>query len=732
MKVLITGGYGFIGSHVGERFFKEGYEVCIVDNLSTGKRTNVDFNHKSYIIDVTDLKCEEIFRAHKFDVVVHLAAQISVTQSLANPQLDANSNISGLVNMLNLSSKYGVKRFIYASSAAIYGSNEEGILTEDTLPDPISPYGISKLTNELYSKKWNDIYGLSTIGFRFSNVYGPRQSHKGEGGVISIFINHALENKPLVVYGTGEQTRDFIYVEEVADVIFRSVNSTEVGIFNLSTNTSTSVNELIEYIKEHYPEIKVEYTAPRPNDILHSKLDNTQLMKKLDWSPMYEFKQGLDKTIQHFSNEEVHKQVAAGITGLDTNKAKRKALWEKSKRFLPTVENLIAFGLTAWLVLNLTSNLQSVIDVKLFYITIIGILYGNRQSLLAVLLSIGLLTFQELSSGRDLISLTYDTDYFFHIAVYLFVGLVVGYTVQRMKDSIAVREKEKRETEERYEFLESIYNEVRDVKDELQYRILNSNDSYGKIYSITKELESLEPEIVFNSAVSVVRNIVNAPKVTIYRVNQYQSFLRLLASTGYKAEEIKKSLKADQYSYVQYIIQTGDLYINKEFELDSPLMAAPIYHDNKLAAIITVDGIPFENFSLYYQNLFNITTNLIQSALSKAFTFIEATERERVVENTQILNNTVFNEIVKSKNYIKELHGVPYLLVTAGLNGMTQEQASSFISPLLRETDYLGLTDSGEVQILLSNTSLSDFEVVKERLNHEHIELILQDEGVIA
>jgi len=732
MKVLITGGYGFIGSHIADRFHKEGYGVFIIDNLSTGKRSNVSINHKGYIIDVNDPKCEEIFRAHKFDVVVHMAAQSSVTQSVVNPHLDANANVGGLVNMLQLSSKYKVKRFIYASSAAIYGLNEAEMLTEETLPEPISPYGLSKLTNEIYAKKWTEMYNLSTIGFRFSNVYGPRQNHKGEGGVISIFINNALENKPLVVYGTGEQTRDFIYVEEVADVIFRSVNSTEVGVFNLSTNTSTSINEVIEHIKEELPDVTVEYTSPREQDILHSKLDNSAIMKKLDWSYMYDFKSGLQKTIQYFSSEIGQRQVAAGTSNIADTANKRQSIRVKARRFLPTLENLIAFALTAWLVLNLSSTLHSVIDIKLFYITIIGILYGNRQSLLAVVLSIGLLTYQELSVGRDFISLTYDTDYFFHIAVYLFVGLVVGYTVQRMKESIRNKEREKRETEEKYAFLESIYNEVRDVKDELQYRILNSNDSYGKIYNITKELESLEPEVVFNSAVSVVKNIVNAPQVSIYRVNDYQSYLRLLASTGYKEEEIKKSLKVADYPYIQHIISTGEQFVNKDFDFDAPLMAAPIYHNQQLAAIITVDGIPFESFSLYYQNLFNITSNLIQSALSKAFTFIEATERERVVENTHILKSTIFSEIVKSKHHIKELHNVPYILVKAVVNQLTPEQVSNYISPLLRETDYLGITESGDIQILLSNTSLTDFEVVKERLKHEQIKLNLVDEGVIA
>lgn len=729
MKVLITGGYGFIGSHVADRFHKEGYDVFIIDNLSTGNRSNVTFSHKGYIIDVNDVKCDEIFRAHHFDVVVHLAAQVSVSQSVENPQLDANSNVAGLVNILNLSCTYKAKRFIYASSAAVYGKAEQTVLTESTIANPISPYGISKLANEIYGRKWEELYGLSTIGFRFSNVYGPRQNHNGEGGVVSIFINNLIQNKPLHVYGTGEQTRDFIYVEEVADVIFRSVNTTETGVYNLSTNTSTSVNDIIDTLKTINPDVIVKYEAPRKNDILHSRLDNSAIMKKLDWSPIYDFQTGLDKTYSFFLENTSEQEVAATKTIKKSKWIQQKEKLKNSKWVLPTFENLIAFVLTSWLTLNLATNLYAVIDIKLFYITIIGILYGNRQSLLSVLLSVGLLTYQELSMGRDLISLTYDTDYFFHIAVYLFVGLVVGYTIQRMKDRIDAKIQQKREIEDKYAFLESIYKEVREVKDELQYRILNSNDSYGKIYSITKELESLEPEIVFNSAVNVVKTIINSPKVTIYRVNKHQNFLRLLGSTGYQSGELKKSIRTEDHAYIKQVMSTGKLYTNKQFEPNSPLMAAPIFYNQQIAAIITIDGMPFENFSLYYQNLFQITINLIESALGRAFSYIEATESKRYFNSTQVLVAPVFKEILKSKNVIRDEHKVPYLLVDIiKPEHFSIEQVSEHISSSLRETDYIGLNESGDIQILFSNTSDSEFVFIKERLNHPNIELMLQIE----
>lgn len=726
MKVLITGGYGFIGSHVADRFSKEGYEVFIIDNLATGKKANVQVKHRGYVLDVQDPKCEEVFRAYRFDVVVHLAAQVSVSKSVVNPQLDAEANVVGLVNMLDLSVKYGVKRFLYASSAAVYGLEGNIPHPEDDPAEPIAPYGISKYVNEIYANKWSELYKLSTIGFRFSNVYGPRQNHQGEGGVVSIFINDSLNNRPLKLYGDGKQTRDFIYVEDVVDAMYRSVHSTIEGVYNLSTNEAQSVNDLIEVLSKLQPNIKVQQKPPRDKDILHSRLDNRAIMHDLDWSPLYSFEEGIERTYAYFAGKQGEKEVAISVAA---EAAPVKLRPKRSKWLLPTAENLIAFCLTAWLSLSLVNNIMNVIDIKLFYITIIGILYGNRQALLSVVLSIGLLTYEQLEAGRDFLSLTYDTNYFFHIAIYLFIGLVVGYAIERKNVRIAQQEQKVSDVSERYEFLENIYQEVRDVKDELQLRILNSDDSYGKIYYATKELESLEPELVFNSAVNVVKSIMRVEKVTIYRVNKHQSYLRLLASSGYGNEELKKSLRVDDYAYLQQVLQTGQIYLNKELEPTIPLMVAPIYYKEQVTAIIAIDGMKFESFSLYHQNLFQITANLIASALTKAFSFIDATERNRYIDGTMILQPEIFNEILHSKNDIKHQHQVPYLLLQSELGDVSIEEASQFIVPLLRETDYLGLNSEKQLQVLLSNTNELDISSILARLSHPKISFSVMNEG---
>ncbi len=308
MKVLITGGYGFIGSHVAERFFNEGHEVFIIDNLSSGKKENITFKHEHYRVSVIDSCCEQVFQAYNFDIVVHLAAQVSVAKSIINPRLDTEINTVGLVNMLSLSHKYNVKKFIFASSAAVYGMNEKIPLTEDFPCSPISPYGISKWIGESYCQKWKELYGLDSVVFRFSNVYGPRQSNEGEGGVVSIFLDSLLKGKPLEVFGDGEQTRDFIYVTDVADAIYKASYSNLNGVYNLSTQSECNLKNLIKVMANIHGDLQVTYSPAKQGDIYKSKLSNEKLRNSLNWSPIYGMEKGIEQTYNWLVETEKEEQ----------------------------------------------------------------------------------------------------------------------------------------------------------------------------------------------------------------------------------------------------------------------------------------------------------------------------------------------------------------------------------------------------------------------------------------
>lgn len=302
MNVLITGGYGFIGSHTVERFYKEGHDIFIIDDLSTGNKDNVSIKHKFYHMNINDKNCEKVFANNKFDIVIHLAAQIDAGASVHNPYFDAQSNILGLINMLELSSKYNVKKFIFSSSAAVYGNNENIPLSEEFDCVPISPYGQSKFSGEGYCKLWTSTEKLDSVCLRFSNVYGPRQSVKGEGGVISIFLNNIFNNKKLIVLGDGNQSRDFIYVEDVVDAIYRSTEYNVSKVINISTNTQSTINTLIDIITDLHGNTEVEYSKPREGDILHSRLSNNKAMNELNWAPIYDFEEGISKTYEWYKD----------------------------------------------------------------------------------------------------------------------------------------------------------------------------------------------------------------------------------------------------------------------------------------------------------------------------------------------------------------------------------------------------------------------------------------------
>lgn len=722
MKVLITGGYGFIGSHVADRFHKEDHEIFIIDDLSSGKKENITFKHKGYVLSVDDPKCEEIFKAVRFDIVIHLAAQISVVKSFNNPLLDTESNVVGLVNILSLSQKYHVKKFIFASSAAVYGVNGHLPLSEEEECAPISPYGISKWIGETYCEKWNKIYGFETVCFRFSNVYGPRQNSKGEGGVVSKFVNNTLNSEALKIFGDGEQTRDFIYVGDIADAIYRSTNAPISGVFNLSTNTETSINDLAQIFQDIHGKVKVNRLPGKEGDIRHSVLNNRKLMNGIDWSPLYDIRTGLEKTYQWAARDRAQKEIAA-TTVEATDKPKNFA--HVIKPFKAYIENIVVFLIIAWFVLTNDISIFNTTEIGVFYIMIFGAMYGIKQSILSVGLSIGLLTIEKLFEGREFISLLYDTSFFFQVALFLFIGLVVGYSVQRKTNRLQEQRQKMTELEQRYEFLEGIHTETREVKDELQMRLLNSEDSFGEIYSIIKELDELEPEKVFSKAVQVVKQVMDADNVSIYVFNRNQAFLRLVANTNFSQSAQKNSIKATEYKYIQHVLQTGTIFVNKELWPDTPIMAAPIYRNNKISAVITIDWMEFKHMSLYHENLFKITTELAGSALDRALRYIEATEANRFIPETNVLYLEVFKSILESKREQKDKYGMPYAVLEAFVVQQEISVYANKLSNLLRETDYIGMLDQNRMGVILSNTNRNDVELILSRFEANHISMRL-------
>jgi UDP-glucose 4-epimerase len=302
MKILVTGGAGFIGSNVVDALVKCGHEVTVLDNLSTGKEENINPEVKFYNVDLLDIESLElVFREFKPDFVNHHAAQIDVRKSVEDPAFDAETNIIGSINLFELSINYGVRRIIFSSTGgALYGEPEKLPASEDAPIEPISPYGVAKYCSENYLNYFKRLYGIERVILRYANVYGSRQDQLGEAGVVAIFAGKILKGEKPVVYGDGTQTRDYIYVEDVVEANVLALNGKE-GTYNIGTGKETSVNELINvFSKVLGREIKPEYAPPRKGEIRRISLDGEKAKKELSFVPKYSLEEGLKKTIEWY------------------------------------------------------------------------------------------------------------------------------------------------------------------------------------------------------------------------------------------------------------------------------------------------------------------------------------------------------------------------------------------------------------------------------------------------
>ena len=300
-RVLVTGGAGFIGSHVAEEFINSGYEVLVIDDLSSGKRENVPSQAKFIQMDICSEELEDVFEDFKPRFVAHLAAQIDVRKSVSNPIFDAKVNILGGINILQQSVKYGVNKFVFASTGgAIYGEAEVMPVPETYPPKPLSPYGTSKLAFEHYIGLYQRLYGLRYMILRLPNVYGPRQSPEGEAGVCSILSGLMLKGKKPVLYGFGEPMRDYVYVKDIARAFLLAVEKGENETVNLGSAIGTRVREIFDIIAEIIGYRDEPELAPlRPGEVHSIYISGEKAKQILGWQPQVPLKEGLRYTVEY-------------------------------------------------------------------------------------------------------------------------------------------------------------------------------------------------------------------------------------------------------------------------------------------------------------------------------------------------------------------------------------------------------------------------------------------------
>jgi len=315
-KVLVTGGAGFIGSHIVDLLLQKNYEVIVIDDLSSGKKINLNESVRCHQVDINSPVLKSIFEEEKPDYVCHQAAQISVSYSVRNPLIDAQHNIMGTLNLLKCAYDNNTKGIVFASSGGtVYGEPDIFPINEETILNPSSPYGIAKMSSEYYLRFYCDYYNLNYISLRYGNVYGPRQDPHGEAGVIAIFIRKMINGEIPTINGDGEYIRDYIYVEDVANACLLSIknmlklakiykrNSMKSSFvaYNIGTGEGISVNQLFSFLREIIDfSMHADYGPPRPGDVRRNILECSMAKRNLGWEAKYNIQKGLQKTVEWF------------------------------------------------------------------------------------------------------------------------------------------------------------------------------------------------------------------------------------------------------------------------------------------------------------------------------------------------------------------------------------------------------------------------------------------------
>ena len=302
MKVVVSGGAGFIGSHVCDLFLAAGHRVLAIDDLSTGRKENLAPGVSLVVADIRSSEAADVIRRDRPDILCHLAAQMDVRRSVADPRFDAESNILGFLNLLEAAREAGVGKVLFSSTGgAIYGEQDTFPAKEGHPTRPVSPYGVSKAAGELYLGYYRAQYGLRSVALRYANVYGPRQSAHGEAGVVAIFAQRLLRGAPCTIYGSGRQTRDFVYALDVARANLLAAEHEVEGAINIGTGVETNITQLHTLLAQAAGvHEKALYAAVKPGEQMRSSLDNSLAATALGWTPSLSLSEGLAQTVSWF------------------------------------------------------------------------------------------------------------------------------------------------------------------------------------------------------------------------------------------------------------------------------------------------------------------------------------------------------------------------------------------------------------------------------------------------
>lgn len=676
MRVLLVGNYDVAGRYLATRLYKEGHKLSWLTSETETSiwESSVHGNEYRYLINYPN--CSQIIKTESPDCLVFL------TQAYRDSYNWSEGQMMGLedteTEVLRAASSLGVKKIVYLSS-------KEVSKTEILNPAFEKLRAGERLCQSVCAEN-----KMECLIVRTGIVYG-KISHEEQGFLANI-IKNMQENRKISTPFTAASTFDLIYGSDAADAVERLLANNVQGIYTVATGYPVMLRTIYEAAAE-----KTGYRMPvEYGGRVHKEdsNDSVEFKRLTGWMPFYVF----ENTIQSVLSDSLYE--------LSVKKKKeKKTRKKKEKTFLrELLENLILFAVLTGL--NVGSSDWSdirFVDVKLLYVVIIAISFGMRQGLIATVMASLAYIARLYFSGVDLTYIAYSIDTWIPFIIYGLAGAVIGYITDKKNDELENGEEEYNNLREKYDFLKTMYQEVLNIKNQLQKQILISKDSLGHIYEITEELDDTRPRTVMFRTVKVVEDTMECGSVAIFvRAGKYSSYGRLMACSGDIAREMKASINFADYKRMENVLNKNEMFVNTELRAGYPSFAMPVFDGENIVAVVAIYNLDPDKFTVYYRNLFKTLILIMRTCLIRAYHYQEDNRHKIYVDNTNILYCEEFRAELESITQASEELQYPFSLGRILYDARyTYEELFEALSKLIRGTDIAGCDEEGNVHVIL-------------------------------
>lgn len=702
MDILICGNISTFVYSLAKQLIKDGHSVVI-----TGERQDYfsikQRNLVTYDISTSDPQYQDIYRSHSFDTVIFIAAQENYAFIETKPDLSKTNY--WLETNLDLSAQNWVKHFIYVSSLEVYGETETAF--ETAPPEPASKIGQVLLNGENLCRFFSKNNSMAVSIIRIPFIYGPEEKNS----FLFQLIQKINAQKKIKLNTYPLARCSFLHIDDLINffrILFESNNESVLQIFNLNQD-DINFSFLAQQLNYYFPDAKISFLDDKQN-LINPKIEAKAAKEKLNWVPEHHFVMNLPKILEHIPEQP----------------SRKRAIFNKLKTFTVSYRPFLIWGeviLGAFIMHLLTLWSSTIIefkyiDYRLLYVVIIGSTHGLLFGILAAFLAAlsGALNWHRI--GLDWALLIYNVENWVPFALFFLAGTVTGYIHDKKESEIFFQNNQTQLIHEKYGFLYSLYDEIISVKDKLREQLIGYRDSFGRFFKVTNELNEMDEDNIFLKALDVIEDLMKNDQIAIYSIEPTGKYGRLEVKSANLEQEIPRSLKLSDFSDAVALLKTGNVFQNKDLLPNYPAYIAPILNQESLIGLVVIWEADFEQFTMYYYNLFKVITGLIQSSLVRAALFKNTQLEKLYMPSTEIMYPEPFRNALEIKKKMRRNKIADFQIVKIEKGHRDWIELYEQISKGVRADDITGLMNDNDsfCYVLLANASIENIEFILERL----------------